>query len=739
METITGILERITFRNEETGYTVAKVTPDEEFPEAQARDGTITIVGIMPQIGLGENVEFTGNWYKDARYGLQFRAEISAPRPPTSIPGIIAYLSNGTFRGIGPRTAERIVAHFGEDTFAILDADPQRIREVPGLKLKLIENLIESWETSSLERRMMVWLAGKGVSARMAKRIFDAYGAETERIVKANPYQLYRDVDGIGFIRADAIARGFQIGEEDPRRLLAGLYFTLEQLALEGHTYATRQFLLDKAVKVLKFDHALQLEVILDQELRRVLMGEDEGLVAEQYSMGDDLPPVEHIYLPLYHKAETRAAQHLKNLVSFPSSMAKTWQKVDWDSYLSQLARKNNVALTEQQQGAVRAALTTKVSVLTGGPGTGKTTTLQMVINALIAEKRAFRLAAPTGRAAKRLSEATGQPASTIHRLIGYMPGEDVAYDEEDPLDADIIIIDEASMLDLLLFNYLVRAIRPYSHLLLVGDVDQLPSVGAGNVLRDIIDSEIAYVTRLKTIFRQSEDSLIILNAHRVNQGEMPLLDNRSSDFFFFNEEDPQAAADLVVDIVVNRLPRKFSIDPVDDVQVIAPMYRTPVGVDALNMALQQALNGSSGVMSRRVGKQTFRVGDKVVQLKNNYEKEVFNGDIGRVRGIDPVNEVLEVIIDGRIIEYDFQEAEQLTLAYCISTHRSQGSEYPIVVMPILTQHYIMLQRNLLYTAITRARRCVVLVGTRQAIAIAVNNNRVAERFTGLKRRLRRL
>ncbi|MBL8163653.1 MAG: AAA family ATPase, partial [Anaerolineae bacterium] len=601
METITGVIERITFQNEETGYTVAKVAPDEDFPDAQARDGTIAVVGIMPQIGLGENVEFTGSWYKDPRYGLQFRAEIALPIPPTSIPGIIAYLSNGTIKGIGPRTAERIVAHFGENTLTILDEDPQRIRDVPGLKLKLIENIIENWSESTLERSMLVWLAGKGVSTKMAKRIFKEYGGETRQIVVNNPYQLYKDVEGIGFVRADAIARGFEIGVEDPRRLLAGLYFTLEQLAMEGHTYATRQFLLDKAVGILKFDHVLQLEIVLDQELRRVALGSGyEGLIVESFDQGDDLPPIEHVYLPQYHKAETRAAEYLKRMVSFPSVLAKTWKKVDWEAYLKRLAEKNNVALTEQQQSAVRAALTTKVSILTGGPGTGKTTTLQMVINALIAEKRSFKLASPTGRAAKRLSEATGQPASTIHRMLGYVQGEGATHDEDNPLNADMIIIDETSMLDLQLFSQLVRAIRPDSHLLLVGDVDQLPSVGAGNVLRDIIDSEIAYVTRLKTIFRQSEDSLIIVNAHRVNQGEMPLLDNRSTDFFFFGEEDPQAAAELVVDIVNSRLPRKFGVHPVDDVQVIAPMYRTPIGVDALNTALQQALNGSDSVMSRR-------------------------------------------------------------------------------------------------------------------------------------------
>jgi exodeoxyribonuclease V alpha subunit len=417
--------------------------------------------------------------------------------------------------------------------------------------------------------------------------------------------------------------------------------------------------------------------------------------------------------------------------------MASVWKQKKWKSFLAELAEKNNVALTEQQQSAVQAALTTKVSVLTGGPGTGKTTTLRMVINALLAEKRTFRLASPTGRAAKRLTEATGEQASTIHRMLGYAPDGGFELDEDDPLDADMIIVDESSMIDLILFYNLLKAIRPESHLLLVGDVDQLPSVGAGNVLRDVIDSELAYVTRLETIFRQSEDSLIVTNAHRVNHGEMPDMRNQSADFFFFKEEDPERAADLLVDIVQNRLPNKFGIDPIHDVQVIAPMYRGPVGVTALNDLLQAALNSDLGVAEKRIGGRLFRVGDKVMQIKNNYEKEVFNGDIGRVHSINYDDNQLEVIIDERYIEYDFSEIDELTHAYCISTHRSQGGEYPIVVIPLMTQHYMMLQRNLLYTAITRAKKVAVLVGMPRAVHLAVNNNKVSERYSGLLQRLR--
>jgi exodeoxyribonuclease V alpha subunit len=514
-----------------------------------------------------------------------------------------------------------------------------------------------------------------------------------------------------------------------PIRIRAGLSFALSRLALDGHVYAPRKLLLDTAAELLKVDNQTRLAAALDGQISA------EELYAETLkdAQGES---TQAIYLPVYYHSEIGAAERLRAIIHTPSAMASVWKRTDWEKFLPQLAKQNSVELTDQQQGAVKAALTSKVSVLTGGPGTGKTTTLQMVINALLAEKRTFRLASPTGRAAKRLTEATGQPASTIHRMLGYMPDGGFDYDEDNPLDADMFIVDEASMIDLALFYNLLKAIRPHSHLMLVGDIDQLPSVGAGNVLRDVIDSGLAHVTRLETIFRQSEDSLIVVNAHRVNHGQMPHVQNESRDFFFFREEDPERAAELVVDIVQNRLPTKFGVDPLDEVQVIAPMYRGPVGVNALNDALQVALNGSSRNAEKKLGGRLFRAGDKVMQIKNNYEKEVFNGDIGRISGIDFDDNELEVVIDGRYIYYEFSEIDQLTHAYCISTHRSQGGEYPVVVIPLLTQHYMMLQRNLLYTAITRAKQICVLVGTPKAMHMAVQNNKVRERYSGLLGRL---
>ncbi|MCC6612337.1 MAG: ATP-dependent RecD-like DNA helicase [Anaerolineae bacterium] len=728
-EALTGVVERVTFYNEENGYTVVKITPERRIPDAEARDGTVAVVGVMPELGTGETVRFTGFWIDDAKYGRQFRAETCTPIVPTTEAGIIAYLSSGIVSGIGPRTAERIVDHFGARTLDVLDNEPDRLHEVPGLKTELANKLGKAWVENQSVRQTMIFLQGYGVSAKMASRIYKHYGFNTSKIVEDNPYTLADEVYGIGFIRADEIARRMDVQVDDPNRLRAGLIYALNQLARDGHVYAPRAELIKTASELLRVDDVANVEARLDEQ---ILLGE---LIAE----GGGHPGGETaVYLTEYYEAEIGAVEHLRALRKTESDIMKQAAKTDWDELLAKLAKDIEVSLTPQQQGAVRAALEGKVSVLTGGPGTGKTTTLRMVIEALLALDRRFALASPTGRAAKRLSEATGQPAMTIHRLLGYIPGEGFEYDEDNPLRVEMLIVDEASMIDLLLLHDMLRALKPETHLMLVGDVDQLPSVGAGNVLRDIIDSGVAHVTRLDAIFRQSEDSHIVLNAHRINHGEMPVTDNKSSDFYFFGEDDPAAAADLLIDVVANRLQDKFGVDPLNDVQVIAPMYRGPVGVHALNERLQQRLNGSRRMAEKQLGGKLFRVGDKVMQTRNNYDKEVFNGDIGRIYGLNLDDSEVEVVIDGRYVYYDFSEAaEELILAYCISTHRSQGSEYPVVVMPLLTQHYMMLQRNLLYTAVTRARQLVVLVGSRKAVSMAVKNNKVAARYSGLQRRLK--
>lgn len=726
-ETIVGTVERVTFYNPDNGYSVIKIKPEGKYPKQAARDGTLAVVGTLPEINPGQRFEFIGQW-EESKYGTQLRVETATPIMPTTEDGLVAFLGSGIAHGVGKKTAERVVSFFGEDTQRILDQEPDRIYEVPGVRREAATSLIKGWQENGTVRRTMIFLQGYGVTTKMARRILDHYGAATVNKVQHDPYQLADEVFGIGFIRADEIARAMGLDADDPRRIRAGLHYALNQMTKEGHTFYPRGELIERTNELLRIDHSARIEAVLTQQLFTgdLLNDESPGTPISQ----------DAVYLPTYYYAEHHSAERLRLLAATRSELMKAVEGLNWARQLERLAYGQPVELSAQQQGAVRAALEHKLSVLTGGPGTGKTTTVNMVIRALEGLDVRFALASPTGRAAKRLAETTERPASTLHRLLGY-GADGFEHDEDNPLEIDFLIIDETSMVDLLLLNDVLKAIKPQSHLLLVGDVDQLPSVGAGNVLRDIIDSGIAHVTRLDAIFRQDEHSHIVVNAHRINHGEAPFMDNRSDDFFFFGEDDPQAAANLVVDIVVNRLPARFGIDPLRDVQVIAPMYRGPAGVHALNEALQKALNGDPRQAQQEIGGRRLRVGDKVMQTRNNYEKEVFNGDIGTITGIDFDDRAFEVVIDDQYLYYDFSEAEELIHAYCISTHRSQGSEYPLVVMPVLTQHYMMLQRNLLYTAITRAKQRVVLVGSRKAVYMAVQNNKVARRYSGLIERLK--
>ncbi len=733
-EQIEGSIERVTYYSEETGYSVLKVKTEKRYPQAQARDGTIAVVGAMPQLGEGENAQFIGVWVTHPQYGLQFQAQQAIPLPPQTTKGIVNYLSSGIIKGIGPATAQKIVDHFGERTIEVLDEEPQRIHEVRGLKPQLANKLIDIWVDNRVMRNMMIYLQGLGISAKIAKRIYERYGAVTQQVIEQNPYQLADDVTMIGFRKADQIAGSMGIGRGDINRLRAGLLYALNELAREGHTYSPRGMLLDKAAELLDVDDGTALEQALDEQI------EFRQLFQDSLPVGDGAGLFEAIYLPNFHRAESESAQLLQSLVLCKSQIIADHRNTDWPAYLKELSEDNKTQLSPQQQNAVRAALTSKLSVLTGGPGTGKTTTLQMLIHALDEGGCKFSLASPTGRAAKRLGEATGKDASTIHRLLVFSPDEGgFEHDEDNPLDAEMVVIDEASMLDLRLFYSLLRALQPSAHLLLVGDIDQLPSVGAGNVLRDVIDSGSAKVTRLDQIFRQDDSSHIVSNAHRINQGRQPYTDNHSKDFFFFNIENPESVAEQIVLLVRDKLPAREQLDAVRDIQVIAPMYRGAAGVHNLNSRLQAELNGDFRTAELKLGSRVFRVGDKVMQTRNNYDKDVFNGDIGFIHSIDPLDKSLQIAMDGRLVNYESMDLDDLMHAYCISTHRSQGSEYPAVVMPVLTQHWMMLQRNLIYTAITRAKRLVVLVGTRHALKIAVDNNKVAQRHTGLAQRLRAL
>ncbi|MBN1565753.1 MAG: ATP-dependent RecD-like DNA helicase [Anaerolineae bacterium] len=731
-DSLTGSVERITYYSPETNYCVMRLKP-EQLP--LAHDTLVTVVGNMPELQPGETVRLQGTWTNHPKHGRQFKAEIVTQVRPATAEAIERYLGSGLIKGIGNVTAKRIVDFFGEETLDILDRMPKRVLEVPGVGKHRARLIGEAWQEQQHIKEVMLFLQGHHIPTGLAVKIYKTYGNESIPIVSRDPYRLSADIFGIGFRTADQIAQDLGLPEDAPSRIGAGIAHALNEATSEGHVFMPRDALVEAAAQMLE----VPPEIVEGNLIRLAMQGE---IMMEHVPIPDGLEQVEGAYLPPMYFSERGSAERLRTMANVKASRLDELQRANWAQLLASAASGGGVTLSQQQQEAVQSALTHKISVLTGGPGTGKTTTLRAVIEVLDRTGHQFMLASPTGRAAKRLSEATGHPARTIHRMLGFQPSErGFHHNEENPLDTDMVVIDEASMIDLILFYNLLKAIRPDTHLLLVGDIDQLPSVGAGNVLNDVIRSGIGPVTRLAVIFRQAETSHIISNAHRINRGESPDTSNESDDFFVFVEEDPEKAADLLVDVVKNRVPQKFGFDPVNDIQVLAPMYRGSIGVSKLNEVLQEQLNGNASgrTAERRLSGTLFRVGDKVIQTRNNYEKDVFNGDIGRVYGFDMTNQIMIVDMEGRHIKYDWSEADELTHAYCITVHRSQGSEYPCVVMPVVTQHYMMLQRNLLYTGVTRAKQLVVLVGTRRAIAIAVRNDQVAQRWSALDWRVRQM
>jgi exodeoxyribonuclease V alpha subunit len=716
-ESIEGVVEGIIFHNPDTGWTVLSLTS----PDPRQMGEETIVVGKLLELQPGETVRFTGSWTVHKEYGQQFKADsMHLVRTEASAQ---TYLASGLIEGVSKQTARQILNHFGANALDILDETPTRIHEVPGIATKRAETIAKSWAEERHSRKVMLFLQDHGITAGLAHRIYETYGEATIQEIQADPYQLALDVEGVGFKTADQIARDMGLSTESAQRVGAGVLYALTSLALDGHVYAPRPLVIERTAQILE----VPLE-LCDPAITALVKKGDVIAIKSQHGPSGNL---EVLYSPAMFENETGAAEKLLALAAASKSRLKTDKPIPWEQFFAQAAERS-VKLSAQQQDAVRSALMHKLCVLTGGPGTGKTTTLRAVIRALDVIKANYVLASPTGRAARRLSEATGQPASTIHRMLGYSLDNGWMYDETNPLDADILIIDEASMLDLELFARLLDAMTEGMHLMLVGDVDQLPSVGAGNVLRDVIASGLAHVTTLDAIFRQASDSHVVLNAHRINKGEMPDLSNNSSDFFMFSEDAPADVAELLVDIVHTRIPQKFGLHPVDDIQVLAPMYKGDAGIHALNERLQAVLNPPGQSVEHRIGGHTFRVGDKVIQTRNNYDKDVYNGDIGRIIEIDPVEQELVVNMDGRIVNYAWKETADLFHAFSISIHRSQGSEYPAVVIPLVPQFGRMLQRNLLYTAITRAKRLVVLVGSRRAIQTAVENDRVAERFSGL-------
>jgi exodeoxyribonuclease V alpha subunit len=728
--TLEAVLERITYANQDTGYTVARVATNRS-------SDLLTVVGPLLGAQPGESLRLQGRWTSHPQYGRQFQVDTYTTMLPATIQGIRRYLGSGLIKGIGPKMAERIVDHFGPATLEVIEQDPGRLVEVPGLGPKRSAMITAAWAEQQAIKEVMVFLQGMGVSTSLAVRIYKTYRDEAIQVVRREPYRLAGDVWGIGFKTADTIAQRLGIPHDSPQRVKAGLQFALSEATEDGHCYLPEPELVTKATELLGVDTGLA-ERCLEELVA------EEGVVAEplpaQLSPEVQARPERAIWLIPFHRAEVALAGGLVRLLEAPADRLASFQAVDWTVALDWLHQTTGMTLAPEQAEAVRLALTKRVAVLTGGPGCGKSYTVRAVVALARAKRAKILLAAPTGRAAKRLSELAGLEAATLHRLLQLRPGGDAAFDRDHPLDADLVVVDEASMLDVLLANKLVKAIPPGTHLLFVGDVDQLPSVGAGEVLRDLLAAERLPRVRLTHIFRQAQHSGVVTNAHRINAGQHPITSGLN-DFFLFPEEDAEQVADLVVDIVANRLPRRFGLNP-GDVQVLCPMHRGPAGAGVLNERLQAALTPArEGLPERRFGGRIYRVGDKVMQLRNNYDKGtagVFNGSVGQVTAISLEDSELRVLLDeDEEVAYGFDELDELTHAYAVSIHRSQGSEYPCVVVPVTTSAWLMLQRNLLYTAVTRAKRIVVLVGSRRALAKAVRTQGAGRRYTALTQRLR--
>ena len=688
------VVERITYQNPENGYSVLKV-------RVKGYSDLVTLVGSLLEVPVGSVLLCRGEWKVDKRYGSQFVAATWEETMPATVYGIEKYLGSGLVKGIGPRFARAIVQRFGTETIDIIETDIERLYEVPNIGRKRVAKIRESWEKQKDIKNVMLFLQGYGVSTAYAAKIYREYGKESIEKVRENPYRLADDIAG---------KMGYE--KEDPRRCRSGILYTLGQLSDEGHVYAEEEQLVKTAGELLEAGEAPIREV-----LTQMIQAEDLILDGEA------------IYLPPFYHAECGTARRLRDL-AVPTGRSLFDTPFD----PSTLTAETGIAYDEIQVAAIRQAVTSKVMVLTGGPGTGKTTTTQGIIAALQKAGLRVLLAAPTGRAAKRMSEATGMEAKTIHRLLEYNPQDGYKRNDENPLEGDALIVDECSMIDILLMNNLLKAVPEGMRLVLVGDIDQLPSVGAGNVLRDIIDSRHIPVVRLVRIFRQAQKSRIVMSAHAINQGKFPDTSNgRDTDFFFMKEDDPERAAETVVRLVKERLPRAYRESP-ERIQVLTPMQRGIVGAANLNLALQEALNPSGPSLNR--GGYTYRQGDRVMQIRNNYDKDVFNGDSGYIREVDTEDRTLTVDFDGKTVEYDVTELDELTLAYATTIHKAQGSEYPIVVMPLLMTHFVMLQRNLIYTGITRAKKICVLIGATKALAYAIRNMAVLKRNTMLKERI---
>ncbi len=724
---LTGQIERITYNNEENGFTIAQV-------KVKGQHDLVTVLGNIMAPLPGEVLEMHGEWTQHPRYGEQFKIAKYKTKVPATVYGIRKYLGSGLIKGLGPVMAERIVAKFGKKTLDIIEADIGRLSEIEGIGEKRLEMIQEAWEDQREIRDVMIFLQSYGVSSGYATKIFKQYGNGSITVVKQNPYRLADDIFGIGFLTADKIAAKLGFPKNSELRVQAGILYVLNQLAEDGHVLYPYEPLIEKCREILEVDREIVLLAI--EQIAR-----DKKIVIEKLE-GDHKAFADNdkgVYLTRFYTSETGVTNRLRMLTQVP----KAAHSIETDKALSWVQQRLAIRLAKNQMEAIRWAVEKKILIITGGPGTGKTTIINAIIKIMARTGVKILLGAPTGRAAKRMNEATGHVAKTIHRLLEFsFKKGGFQRSEEKPLNCDLLIIDETSMIDTILMYHLLKAVPVTSTLILVGDANQLPSVGAGNVLKDIIASKAVQAIELNKIFRQARESQIIVNAHLINDGIIPSSKTADhpeegttpKDFYFIQQEDPQQVLEIIIELTKERIPRRFGFNPVDDIQVLTPMYKGVVGAENLNRKLQDILNPRQDGVQR--GDRFYRIHDKVMQIRNNYDKEVFNGDIGKILRIDSEAQEVEISYDGRRVAYGFGELDEVVLAYAVSVHKSQGSEYPAVVIPIVTQHYILLQRNLIYTAVTRGKKLVVMVGTRKALAIGVKNDKTQKRYTYLKERL---
>lgn len=719
---IEGEIRRITYSSEETGYTVARM-------KIRGNPSPVTIVGNILTPSPGETLKVKGNWTNHPKFGKQFRVESYSINSPVTIQGIKNYLGSGLIKGIGSVMASRIVEKFGEKSLDVIEQSPEELCEVEGIGPKRIDTIKNAWMEQRDVRDLMLFLQSHGIGPTPAVKIFRRYGHNAISLLTRNPYKLASDIFGIGFLTADNIAEKLGFKKDAPVRVEAGVLFVLNNLTEEGHVYFPYDQLVRKCMDILnnpREDITLAIENLAQ---RNEIIIEDRQVGPDKSIQGN-----QPVYLKRYYESELSTANHLIRIMDSDSP----FPEINTQKALNWVQNQIKIRFASGQEEAVKTATSSKLMVITGGPGTGKTTVINAIIKIYRELKAKILLAAPTGRAAKRMSETASYPAKTIHRALEYSPALGIFQkNRERPFKENVLIVDEVSMIDTMLMSHFLDAAPDNAVLIMVGDINQLPSVGAGNVLKDIINSGRVPCVELNKIFRQSGESKIILNAHKINNGYMPETDNdkRNSDFFFIEQDDPERVLNIIIELVSKRIPGRFGFDPFNDIQVLSPMHKGIVGTNSLNSNLQETLNPAESKLIK--GERSFRINDKVMQLKNNYDKDVYNGDIGKIRDINPELQKVTILYDQKMVDYEYSEMDELSLAYAISVHKAQGSEYPAVIIPILTQHYILLQRNLIYTAVTRGKKLVVITGSKKALAMGIKNDRIAERYTNLSSRLK--